>query len=246
MFLWITRNPDAEIGRRWQFYIMVKINPIVHLFDLMNQIRGVGVSVFFWFEISFGLHHITTKSHHIIYPQEVQVYQEILRFLSIKASTQDMRNSIYMISVLYRRTDTHCSWAFSYHFSFQQAIFMLYIFVLFSVISHIDKTRIILQKRVYSIKEQIDILSFKRRQNLKRKKSLAIGFFYVFCYFHDCLFCCLFLFLNLYATPKATKLSDSDLKTENPAMVSNCKSLVNKYFSPADKLCFGLAAPNVP
>ena len=154
-----------------------------------------------------------------------------------------MRNSIYMISVLYRRTDTHCSWAFSYHFSFQQAIFMLYIFVFFSVISHINKTRIILQKRVYGIKEQIDILSFKRWQNLKRKKSLAIGFFYVFCYFHDCLFCCLFLFLNLYATPKATKFSDSDLKTENPTKASNCKSLVNRYFNPADKLCFGLVYP---
>ena len=43
--------------------------------------------------------------------------------------------------------------------------------------------------------------------------------------------------------PKATKLSDSDLKTENPAMASNCKSLVKRYSSPADKLCFGLVYP---
>ena len=119
MFFWITRNADAEIGRRWQFYIMVKINPIVHLFDLMNQFRSVGVSVFLWLKISLRLHHITTKSHHIIYLQEIQIYQEILRFLSIKASTQDMRNSIYMISVLNCCADTHCSWALSHHSPFQ-------------------------------------------------------------------------------------------------------------------------------
>src|SRR5690554_1906896 len=160
VFFRVAAYSDAKISRMCILQKFVKINSFVHIRNLTNQLACKFVSVFFGFKIDFAFYCISSQSHYVVYSQKIQIYQKVFGIFFAKPSTQDMWDRIYVIFVLDSSTNPYGSRTlFDYSF-FQKSVGMFFVLVFFPMIGHIYKRGIKLHKRINTIKNTLNVLSF--------------------------------------------------------------------------------------
>ena len=121
---------------------------MIHIIYLLDQIERVGISTWFGDKFRVKLQGVTAQGKNIIYFEEIQINERIFSILPVKATTNEVWNGIYIISMHYGSTDTHRSWSFSYGRFLVITRILLFIDIFLPMICYINKRGLKLHQRI--------------------------------------------------------------------------------------------------
>ena len=129
-----------------------------------------------WFRSKYLLRffRIATHYQYIVYSEKLKVYKRILGFFLCETAADNMGNYKHIFeSVFYSCRNCYGSRTLAYCFFFKQSAAVFFINNFFLMIGNIYVSRIEFQQRINGHINSVDVISFKRRKELKRKT----GFF---------------------------------------------------------------------
>src|SRR6185312_2863157 len=115
-----------------------------------------------WDKRGIGVPRVAAQNQYIIDTEELQVDQGILSFFTRKTATNQVRHGIHLVAVHDGSTNRHCSGAFAVRYLLEQAAIVLFIDIIFSMISYVNKRRLKLHQRVYCVVNTLYALPFYR------------------------------------------------------------------------------------
>src|SRR5205807_1152332 len=105
MFFRITGYAYAEIGSGNVRQFFIEVNAVVHVYNLLQQVKRKGMSSRLRHKILFGLNGISSKKKHIVDAEKVKVNQCVFSFFPAEAAANKMRDGIHMILIHNGGTD---------------------------------------------------------------------------------------------------------------------------------------------
>ena len=99
MLFRIGGHADAEIGRERIFQLIDVFSP-VHRGDLLDQLAGVMVAVFFRDIARLARGRVAAQGQDVLDAQEMQVDQRVLGFVAVEAAADQVRDRLHLEAVL--------------------------------------------------------------------------------------------------------------------------------------------------
>ena len=184
VFFGVAGRADAKVGSPSIVLLLVEVGAFVEVGHLANQVAGVGVTIGLGLEMAFGFDGVATQGQHVVDAEEMQVNQRVLGFLFRKAAADEVGHGVHIKPVFNGRADAYRAGPAAHRFFLEQAVGVVAVHVLLTVISYVDKWRFKLHQRLNIREQREDVLALFRWENFKGKQGFALGLFEVFGNFH--------------------------------------------------------------
>ena len=138
MLLGITGHSYAEGRGCGILKRILKISAIIHINYLPYKFRGMGMTILFGNKASASPWRIAPERQHVIYPQEVHLYQHVLGLFLGKTSAKHMRHHRDVVFVFHGSGKGKGTRPLSYHLLLKQPVGTLAIHRFIAVRGEVD------------------------------------------------------------------------------------------------------------
>ena len=173
MLFRVPGHADAEVGRHGVLQVGIEVDAFVQVYDLVDQVDGVGMAVCLGLESALAADGITPEGQYIAYSDEVQVDEGIFRLLDGESSADDVRHGFHLVAVHERCADADGTRALADGALLQQAWTDLAVDVFLPVVGDVYECRCEGHQGVHRAVDRVNVLALQWWQQFDAEPAVV-------------------------------------------------------------------------
>ena len=151
----------------------VKEETVVKLVYLLQQVGGVGMTVFCWCKLSVFLRLVASQHKDIADAQKLEIEQFVFDVFLRGTATDDVRDDRDVVLVLDGACDGNGARAATHTLTSEETVFQFLVNILAMVCGNVDKPWVEVLEAVDGAEESRSAITLERWQNLEREASFV-------------------------------------------------------------------------